>query len=98
MVRFIDKKHPKTYAEGLACDNFDKQTLYNIWMHDQNTWWVLKKTAGTIECASYDSTKLLCDRVKIVTIDSEGFMSYSCGKVQMYLIPCRHICAVIEDK
>ena len=38
------------------------------------------------------------DRVRIVSIDCEGFMSCSCGYVQMYLMPCRHICAVIDDK
>ena len=51
-----------------------------------------------MECASYDSSKLLYDRVRIVSIDCEGFMSCSCGYVQMYLMPCRHICAVIDDK
>ena len=33
-----------TYPEGLACDNFDKRTLYNILRNDANTWWVLKNS------------------------------------------------------
>ena len=32
-----------TYAEGLACDNFDNRKIYNVWRNDANTWWVLKK-------------------------------------------------------
>ena len=94
----LTKNYLTTYVEGLACDNFDKRTLYNIWSNDQNIWWVLKEPAGTMEYASYDSSKLLYDRVRIVSIDCEGFMSFSCGKVQLYLMSCRHICAVIEDK
>ena len=94
----LTKNDLTTYAEGLAYDNFDKRMLYNIWRNDQNTWWVLNKITGTMECASYDSSKLLYDRVRIVSIDCEGFMSCSCGYVQMYLMPCQHICAVIDDK
>ena len=41
---------------------------------------------------------MLYDRVRIVSIDCEGFMSCSCGKVQMYMMPCRHICAIIDKK
>ena len=41
------------------------------------------KSACTIRCVLYDSSKLLYDRVRIISINSEGFMSYSCGKVQM---------------
>ena len=70
-----------TYAESLACHNFDKRIFYNIWRNDVTTWWVLKKCAGTIGCLSYDSSKLIYDRVRIVSINTEGFMSCSCGKV-----------------
>ena len=58
----------------------------------------IKKCAGTIGCVSYDSSKLIYDRVRIVSIDTEGFMSCSCGKVHMYLMPCHHICAIISMK
>ena len=40
----------------------------------------------------------LYDRVRIVDIDMEGYMSFSCGYVQRMLMPCRHICAVINKK
>ena len=77
---------------------FDKQTLYNVWRNDENTWWVLKKVTGTISFASYDSSKITYDRVRIISIDCEGFMSCSCGKVQMYMMPCRHVCTIIDKK
>ena len=41
LIRFIDKKYVTTYAEGLACNNFDKRNLYNTQRNDCNTWWVL---------------------------------------------------------
>ena len=57
-----------------------------------------ERTAGTSAMASYESSKMIYDRVRIVNIDCEGFMSCSCGKVQMYMMPCRHICAIIDKK
>ena len=33
----LTKNSLTTYAEGLACDNFDKRTLYNVWRNDANT-------------------------------------------------------------
>ena len=87
-----------TYAEGLACDNFDNRKIYNVWRNDANSWWVMKKTAGTSAMVSYESSEILYDRVRIVNIDCDGFMSCSCGKVQMYMMPCRHICAIIDKK
>ena len=40
----------------------------------------------------------LYDRVRIVDVDMEGYMSCSCGYVQRMLMPCRHICAVIKKQ
>ena len=80
----LTKESLTIFAEGLACDIFERGKFYNIWRNDKKTWWVLKKCAGTIRCVSYYSSKLLYDRVRIVSIDTDGFMSCSCGKVQMY--------------
>ena len=87
-----------TYAEGLACDNFDRGKTYHIRRIDQNSWYVLKHCAGKSKFDSRESGALLYDRVRHVGIDSDGFMSCSCGKVQMYLMPCQHICAIIAEK
>ena len=37
------------------------------------------------------------DRVRMITIH-DGYISCSCGGVYMYLIPCRHVCAIITKK
>ena len=87
-----------TYAEGLACDNFERGKSYNIRRNDEYSWWVLKDCAGTLPLDSTESGTLLYDRVRHVGIDCNGFMSCSCGKVQMYLMPCQHICAIISQK
>ena len=42
----LTKNYLTTYAEGLVCENFDKQMLYNTWRNDPKTWWVLKKLQG----------------------------------------------------
>ena len=34
------------YAESLACNNFDKKTIYNVRRHGKYTRYVLKKVAG----------------------------------------------------
>ena len=36
------------YAEGLACDNFDKREYYNVHRTTEFCWYVLNKEAGTI--------------------------------------------------
>ena len=85
------------YGEGLACDQFDQRIYYNVHRNDQYLWWVLNKKAG---CPSADNmndecSKVRFDRVRIVTIDVNEYMSCSCGHVQRFLLPCRHICAVL---
>ena len=42
----LTKEVLTVYAEGIACDNFDKKTVYNVRRHDKYTWYVLKKVAG----------------------------------------------------
>ena len=87
-----------TYAEGLACKNFDQRTLYNVRRYNLKMWLVLKKEAGTKPPSLDESQKLYYDRVRTVCIDPEGYMSCSCGKVQQYLMPCPHMCAVLGEK
>ena len=94
----LTKDSLTTYAEGLACDNFEWGKTYHIRRNDESSWWVLKDCAGTLPVASRESETLLYDRVRQVVIDSDGFMSCSFGKVQMYLMPCQHICAIISQK
>ena len=48
------------------------------------------------EFSEKESSSIKFDRVRIVLIDLEGFMTCSCGYVQRMLMPCRHICSVID--
>ena len=50
------------------------------------------KTKEQMECSP-----IQFDRCRLVTIEN-GYMTCSCGNTQQYLMPCRHICAVIREK
>ena len=85
------------YREGPAGDQFNKRIHYNVHRNDRYLWWVLNKKAS---CPSEDDmddecSKVRFDRVRIVFIDVDRYMSCSCGYVQRYLLLCRHICAVL---
>ena len=84
------------YTEGLACNNFDKKTIYNVKRHKKYTWYVLKKSAAE-ECEPASTNQLSFDRVCMIIIH-DGYMSCSCGSVHRYLMPCRHICDVITKR
>ena len=83
------------YAEGLACNNFDRQTLYHVRQICQFKWMVIykKSISGFPE---KKSSALSFQRVRTVTIDTDGYMTCTCGYVQRMLMPCTHICAVID--
>ena len=84
------------YAEGIACNNFDTRKNYNVRRIDTNKWFVLANNVGKRRKLHDDEVKKY-DRVRKVFIDSEGYMSCSCGYVQRMLMPCRHLCAVIGN-
>ena len=85
------------YGEELACAQFDQRIHYNVHRNDKYLWWVLNKKAGCPSEANMNDecSKVRFDRVRIVVIDVNGYMSCSCGHVQRFLLPCRHICAVL---
>ena len=67
------------YTEGLACNNFDKKTIYNVRRHNKYTWYVLKKSVG--EEGELNSTNQLSFyRVRMITVH-DGYMSCSCDGV-----------------
>ena len=92
----LTKNALTTYAEGLACKNFDQRIIYNVRRHSSNVWFVLKKEAGLNPPTLDQSQKLYYDRVRRVTLDPELNMSCSCGYIQRYLMPCPHMCAVVD--
>ena len=75
-----------TYAEGLACDNFDKKQYYNVHRNSAFTWFVLNKAAGTMPMNTDNASKIKFDRVRTVLIDANQFMTCSCGYIQRCLL------------
>lgn len=97
----LTKEYLTTYAEGLACVNFDNRLHYDVRRSDEHLWYVLRKFTHAPSRQVYKSdhsTSIRFDRVRHVCIDREGYMSCTCGYVQRNLMPCVHICAVLGRK
>ena len=58
--------------------------------------YVLKKVAGE-ESELISTNQLFFDRRRTITIH-DGYMPCSCGGVQRYLMPYRHVCDVICNR
>ena len=58
-------------------------------------WWVLNKEAVTNTPCLDESQKITNDKVSIVTIDCEMFMSCNCGRVRMFLMTYAYVCTLI---
>ena len=37
-------------------------------------------------------------RVRTISLDKDGFMNCSCGKTGEYLLPCKHICSLVNNE
>ena len=85
------------YSLGLFCKNFDKKKNYHTVRVGEFEWLSLhieefEKKNSKMEAPSFK-------RVRTITLDKEGFLNCSCGKTGEYLLPCKHICSVVnEDK
>ena len=90
------KDYLTTYAEGLACNNFDKRVLYIARKQSNKIWYVMKKDIKKDDDKKINILKFV--RVRIVSIDNDNFLSCSCGYVQRMLMPCSHVCCVLEKK
>ena len=84
------------YAEGLACNNFDRRLLYHVRQISQHQWMVIYKES-ILSKSGKISSGVSFQRVRKVTIDRDGYMTCTCGYVQRMLMPCTHVCAVIGN-
>jgi hypothetical protein len=96
----LTKDYLTTYAEGLACVNFDNRLNYHVRRKDADTWYVLNKDIDGEHAlnSNRENIPIQFYRVRKVSIDQEGYMSCSCGYVQRMLMPCVHVCAVVGKK
>lgn len=83
------------YALGIFCNNFDRKVDYHAVRIDQFQWLVCHKSLLKPKHSKSTHPKFL--RVRLVLISHDGFINCSCGKTGEYLLPCQHICTVVND-
>ena len=81
------------YALGLFNDNFDKRLDYEHYKVNDSEWLVIHEDFGKNTNCGFPTF----DRVRSVKVSQDGYMNCSCGKTGEYLLPCVHICRVIDN-
>ena len=80
------------YALGIFNANFDNRLQYEHHQIGAKEWIVVHSSfgeSGQCEIPTFD-------RVRKVSLDGENFMNCTCGKTGEYMMPCVHICRVID--
>lgn len=80
------------YALGIFNENYDRRLEY---IHHQVSPYEWMVEHNSVE-QRLQSEIPRFDRVKKLTIYSDGFMNCTCGRTGEYLLPCVHICRVID--
>ena len=83
------------YALGLFCKNFDKRNNYHTVRVGEFEWLSLHVDEFTKKISKMEAPSF--KRVRIITLSKDGFLNCSCGKTGEYLLPCKHICSVVEE-
>ena len=81
------------YALGHFNDNFDKKLEYEHYKVNDSEWLVVHESFGKGTNCGFPTF----DRVRSVQVSQDGYMNCSCGKTGEYLLPCVHICRVIDN-
>ena len=84
------------YSLGLFCKNFDKKENYFTVRVGENEWLSMfneefSKKESKMEAPFFK-------RVRTIRLDKDGFLNCSCGKTGEYLLPCKHICSLVNDE
>ena len=96
----LTKDYLTDYAEGLSCSNFDRRVDYLKRYIGGHVWLVCHKHLFDEKYSSDNNsphnkvTRFV--RVRIVAIVN-GFMTCSCCYDKRMLMPCVHICCVIDE-
>ena len=94
----LTKDYLTDYAEGLSCKNFDRRKLYDCRYIGNHEWLVcynhLFADDYTSAFSNIKPTKFL--RVRKVWCEG-GHMSCTCCYEKRMLMPCVHMCSVIDD-
>lgn len=100
-TKSLTKEYLTDYAEGLACSNFDNRCFYTKRRISSLEWLVCSSHIfdehDSKQNKSNNFKHTSFQRVRSVTIDSDNYMSCSCGYHMRWLMPCVHMCRVLDD-
>ena len=88
------------YAEGIACNNFDRRHCYTKRMSSNKNWLVCSSHIfedsyeSQLDVSNQHPTKFF--RVRTVSIEDD-FMHCTCQFHMGWMMPCVHMCTVIDD-
>ena len=89
------RKFLTKYALGLFCKNYDRRKEYFTRRINMFEWLSMREDDFEIKNDENFTPEFL--HCRKITIDDDGYMNCSCGKTNEYLLPCVHICSVIND-
>ena len=102
-------KHLTKYAAGLGCSLWDRRTEYYFCRNEKSSmkysWYVISRVnydranqpwIGDT-CTNDIGTPPSFMRVRTVGICDDGYMNCTCGFPSQYMMPCVHICSVLND-
>ena len=85
------------YALGLFCKNFDQRDNYIICEHSQNRWLVTHRSSfESRKNEPSEVTKFI--RIREIVLTDQAFLQCSCGRTTQYMIPCTHICKLVNNE
>jgi hypothetical protein len=90
------------YAEGLMCDIYDRRALYTNVQISSHKWLVVHKNSldesrNNLWNTNHNHCEIKFTRLRQVSVDLEGFMTCSCEFPSRWLLPCSHICNVLNS-
>ena len=99
MIIFTNQRSSRKICRMHSMRKYWSKIIYNVRRVDLNQWLVLKKTAweGKQKSLVYHLPPVY-NRVRIVLISSNQYMTCSCGYVQRRLIQYSHIYADLDKK
>ena len=85
------------YALGIFCKNFDGKDEYVICEHGKNRWLVTHKSS--FEKGNHGPSEIpKFIRIREIVLTDQLFLQCSCGRTTQYMIPCTHICKLVNNE
>jgi hypothetical protein len=84
------------YSLGLFCKNFNKKRNYFTAQVGEHEWLSMYNEGFSTKKSKMEAPSF--KRLRTITVDRDGFMNCSCGKTSEYLLPCKHICSLVNNE